>query len=187
MIRKTLVAFAVLLIMVFAGCAELMRSTSEEYEIKRFVEDMNTTWKGKHIIGVVERMGRANSMIDDGKGGHVLIWIESTQVTKPQYSYESVPQDNTPIYTPLPRREQGTVTEGEMRWNPYLEKWEWKSKTHDITRYTPNPLGAVQQAQTSTPPTKRLVTKYTTQTRIYHVMFFVNADGIIYDCNLVKR
>ncbi len=183
MFSKTLVMFGILLFLVslFTGCTSLVNSISEE---EKFAETMNA-WKGHHISGVIQRLGPPDNVVSDEAGGKIYVWIEHKQTSVPQYSYESVPQNN-PIYVPPVTLPQRTTTKGEMRWNPYLEKWEWKSESTTQSKNTPDPLGAILKAQ-STTPQKRLVTKYATSTRSSHLMFFARHNGTIYHWNLIKK
>ena len=170
MFSKTLVLFGVLLFLVsmFTGCYSLVNTTSEE---DKFAETMNA-WKGHHISSAILKIGPPDNVVSDEAGGKIYVWIEHKQMSIPQYSYESVPQDN-PVYVPPVTQQQRTSTQGEMRWNPYLEKWEWKSKSTTQTQNTPNSLlGALLKADAATPQ-KQLVTKYATRTRSYYFMFYV--------------
>ena len=183
MLSKTLLLLGILLFSVsmFTGCYTLVNTTSEE---EKFAETMNA-WKGHHISGAIQKLGPPDNVVSDEAGGKIYVWIEHKQMSIPQYSYESVPQDNS-VYVPPVTQPQRTSTQGEMRWNPYLGKWEWKSESTTQTQTTPDPLGAVLKAQ-STTPQKQLVTKYETRTRSYYFMFYARHDGTIYHWNLRKK
>lgn len=212
MIRKTFVCLTILSVFVFTGCAELINTsttseTEEEIKSTETFKGLNA-WKGTHISVAIRQLGTVDNIVSDETEGKIYMWVEYYQVSVPQYSYESVPRSyepaplNNSVQIPHITRPQSTVTQGEMRWNPYLGKWEWKSQTRTESTPFSNIRRSVIQGQAnqsrsfsdilvnspaqSTAFQKRLVTKYVRQEKRREFMLYVGPNGIIYDWNSRK-
>ena len=196
MIRK---CFVLVCVLILSGCASLFETHHRESEMEKFVREANIRWKGKTAYALVKQMGRANRMDSDGAGGHILVWIHQSPVRTPIYEYYNVNSNQNNNVTPPPtttvyKPPQNSITEGDMKWNPYFERWEWKSKT--TTQNGWNIRESVRQGQSNMPRSfsdvivenqrrnqKRIV-GYTTSYKVVELKFYINSNDRIYLFNI---
>ena len=179
---------AIVLIFTVSGCAFLLEPTTSSQSkksIELMVEEIKAANIGRHISEVIQKIGPPQNVASDEAGGKIYIWTNEKQVSTPQYSYVPVPQE-TQSYTPP--KPQKSATQGEMWYNPYLGRFEWRSETRETSgnriidainkgreNANSNPFVSGLKSQ------KKVVTGYTTQRRVESLMFFVNSDGTVYN------
>ena len=196
MVRKYVGLTCVLVILILSGCANHLVIPPKESEMERFVRDANIMWKGKTAYALVKQAGKADRLESDGAGGYILVWIEQRPVKTPVYgSYNAGTNQNNNVYQPpVYQQPQNSVTEGELKWNTYFDKWEWKSQT-TTSPNSPNPLESIIQAQNNVPKsfTDTLVENqtriigYTTSYKILELRFYINSSDKIYLFNIKER
>ena len=175
----------------------LMDSTeqakSAEEEKQLIVEEIKEANLGRHISEVIQRIGPPQSVASDEAGGKIYIWSSEKNISVPQYSYVPVAPKKTQSYSsPKP---QGSETIGEMRYNPYLKRYEWRSETRSTSGNSI--IDAINRGREKansnefasdnafvsglkSQSREKIVTGHVTKRRVESLMFFADTKGIVY-------
>jgi len=165
--------------------AEQAKSAEEEKQL--IVEEIKEANIGRHISEVIQRIGPPQSVTSDEAGGKIYIWSNEKNISVPQYSYVPVPQ-KTQSYSPA--KPQGSETQGEMWYNPYLKRYEWRSETRStsgnriidaINKGRENANSNAFASGLKSQSREKIVTGHVTKRRVESLMFFADTKGIVYN------
>ncbi len=92
------------------------------------MNEIMKSWEGSHIDDLIAQWGPPKQVLDDGRGGKIMTWIESHSYTSPgtatttDYGFETSYTNYTPGQT---------ISWGNSRtfWvdkNGIIYKWAWK-------------------------------------------------------------
>ncbi|MDE0313714.1 MAG: hypothetical protein OXM61_02335 [Candidatus Poribacteria bacterium] len=173
--------------------AEQTKSAEEEKQL--IVEEIKEANLGRHISEVIQRIGPPQSVASDEAGGKIYIWSNEKNISVPQYSYVPVPQNNKPSEPFVPQiksslNSEGSETQGEMWYNPYLKKYEWRSETRStsgnriidaINKGRENANSNAFASGLKSQSREKIVTGHVTKRRVESLMFFADTQGIVYN------
>ena len=178
---------------------------SSEDKSQLIVKEIKKATVGCHISEVIQKIGPPQNVASDEAGGKIYIWIYENNISVPQYSYVPVPQNNKPSEPFVPQIDplksllnpEGTVTHGEMWYNPYFDRYEWKSKTHrtkgdsSVSTIHTDAINKGREAAnekiensnsfvSGLKSREKIVTGHVTERHVVKLMFFINSESIIY-------
>lgn len=140
--------------------------------------DFMDRWIGHHISGIIQRMGPATQITDDGAGGRIYIWVEHHQRTVHNPYFVVSPRQHTSNHSHTLNVPQETTTRGTARWDSLFERWEYKFETKPTSRI-PDISRTVREADRMEPQ-PQLRFKKVTENHTGRVMFYTRSDGMIY-------
>ncbi len=192
---------------IFLETVEEAESYKEKKQLEKqlIVEEIKEANVGRHISEVIQRIGPPQNITDDYTGGKIFIWTNEKQFSVPQYDYVPALQNNKPLEEPFipqidplksPLKLEKSETQGEMWYNPYLDRYEWKSKTRNssgdslVSSVHSDAINKMRENARSDSSNafvkglksqKKVVTGHVTRHKVESIMFFVKSDGTVYN------